>query len=137
MLYLYLILSIIFWGSAPIFDKVAVKSVDVYSGIFFRSLAITVIFGILHLIYRGSEIIFVNSFRGVMFYIISGILAGGFGAMFYFNALKLGDASFVVPVAATYPLITAILSIIFLNEHITFSRVVGIIFIILGIWFIK
>jgi transporter family protein len=137
MLYLYLILSIIFWGSAPIFDKVAVKSVDVYSGIFFRSLAITVIFGILHLIYRSSEIIFVNSFRGVIFYIISGILAGGFGAMFYFNALKLGDASFVVPVAATYPLITAILSIIFLNEQITFSRVVGIIFIILGIWFIK
>ena len=137
MLYFYLILTIIFWGTAPIFDKIAIKSVDVYSGIFFRSLAITIIFCVLHIIYRGSSIIFINDIRGVLFYVVSGILAGGFGAMFYFNALKLGDASFVVPVAAVYPLVTALLSIIFLQEQITLQRILGIIFIIIGIWFIK
>ncbi len=137
MLYLYLILSILFWGSAPIFDKLAIKTVDVYSGIFFRSLVVAIIFGVFHFFYKGSNVIFINDIRGVLFYIISGILAGGFGAMFYFNALKLGDVSFVVPVAAIYPLVTAILSVIFLNEQITLHRVLGIILIIVGIWFIK
>lgn len=137
MLYWYLVLAIVCWGSAPVFDKIAVKNVDVYSGIFFRSLAITIVFGILHFLYRQTPLIYSYNIKGIIFFAISGILAGGMGAMFYYNALKLSDTSFVVPVVAVYPLVTAILSTIFLGEKITLSRIIGTIFIISGIWLIK
>lgn len=57
--------------------------------------------------------------------IIFGFLAAG-GLITLFLALEKGEASLVVPITATYPVLTAILAAIFLTEVITPMRAVGI-----------
>ena len=54
----------------------------------------------------------------------------------FYNGLRLGDASLVTPASGTYPVLTAILAVIFLGEQITFTRALGILFAVLGIVFL-
>jgi uncharacterized membrane protein len=43
----------------------------------------------------------------------------------------------VVPITATYPLITALLSWAILQESLTIPRMIGTAFIVLGVWLVK
>ena len=43
----------------------------------------------------------------------------------------------MVPITATYPLITVLLSWLILQEGITASRVIGTVLIVLGVWLVK
>lgn len=64
------------------------------------------------------------------------ILVGMFtslGAFFFFNAIAQGEASKVVVITSLYPIITAILAFIFLQETITLTKLIGILFCLLGI----
>ncbi len=63
--------------------------------------------------------------------IIFGFLAAG-GLVTLFLALEKGEASLVVPITATYPVLTAILAAIFLTEVITPVRAAGISLVVVG-----
>ncbi len=58
------------------------------------------------------------------------ILAGaihGFGTLASFAAYRVGGkASVVTPLAALYPVVTAILAVLFLREHLSLRAVIGI-----------
>jgi transporter family protein len=60
-----------------------------------------------------------------------GLLAVG-GLVFLFLALERGEASLVVPIGATYPVLSAILAAIFLTEVITPLRALGIGLVVTG-----
>jgi transporter family protein len=55
------------------------------------------------------------------------------GAFFFFNAIALGEATKVVVITSLYPVITAILALIFLNETLTLSKLLGILLCLAGI----
>ncbi|PSO50240.1 MAG: EamA family transporter [Cyanobacteria bacterium SW_9_44_58] len=55
------------------------------------------------------------------------------GAFFFFNAIALGEASKVVVITSLYPLVTAILALIFLKEPLTLSKLLGIFLCLAGI----
>jgi uncharacterized membrane protein len=61
----------------------------------------------------------------------SGVLAAGSFPLLNF-ALKHGNASQVVPITATYPIITAVLAALFLQEALTATRVAGIALVAIG-----
>ena len=63
--------------------------------------------------------------------ILFGFLAVG-GLVFLFLALERGDASLVVPVGASYPVVSALLAAIFLAEVITPLRAIGIGLVVAG-----
>jgi bacterial/archaeal transporter family protein len=50
-----------------------------------------------------------------------------------FVALGLGEASKVVPVSAAYPAATVVLAALFLGEHVSPARVIGMLLIIGGV----
>ena len=75
--------------------------------------------------------------KSIIFFAMSGILAGFLGVYFYFQILKNNPSSKIVPLAATYPLVTAILSVIFLKEGFSWSRIIGTVLIVLGILLVK
>ena len=75
--------------------------------------------------------------KAILFFAISGILAGLLGTWTYLAALKMGEASRVVPISATYPLVTALLSFLILKEDLTLSRILGTILVVAGIWLLK
>jgi len=68
---------------------------------------------------------------GVGWAILFGIFAAG-GLVFLFLALERGDASLVVPIGASYPVVSAILASIFLTEVITPLRAAGILLVVAG-----
>ena len=70
------------------------------------------------------------------------MVGGGFfasivGQIFFYNALRTGETSKIVPLAGSYPLISFILGIIILKESFTMMKLWGVMFIILGIFLLR
>jgi transporter family protein len=69
--------------------------------------------------------------------VLSALCGGIIGLLLYFHALKIGEANVVIPITASYPLVTALLAMLFLGESVTASRLVGAGLIVAGIYFIR
>jgi transporter family protein len=136
-LFIFLFLTTLFWGAAAIFDKLALGKTSPLAGMLVRQFILT---GVLLLIGIGSGRLgglVTVEWRSVLFFGLSGICGGVAGLWTYYHSLKLGGASLVVPITATYPLITVLLSWLILQEGLTFSRIVGTALIVVGIWLVK
>ncbi len=132
-----LILTALLWGSSPILEKMGLGKVDPLTAVTIRSFAVTIML-LIFLAFTGKiKHVFNVDAKTVIIFTISGFLAGLLGMWTYFGALKLGATSKIVPIAATYPLITAILSVLILKEGVTIARLAGTILIIAGIWLVK
>lgn len=133
----FVLLTTFFWGLAAIFDKLALGKVPPLSGLMMRQFIVT---GALFLTGIGTGRlggILTMEWRSVLFFGLSGICGGIAGLWTYYHALRLGGASLVVPITATYPLITVLLSWTILHESLTVPRVIGTAFIVLGVWLVK
>ncbi len=67
----------------------------------------------------------------LMLSVVSGLFAGIAQTAFFF-ALRIGPASLVVPLFALYPIVTTVLSCIFLKERLSARQVLGVIFAIVA-----
>lgn len=133
----FLFLTTLFWGMAAIFDKLALGKTSPFTGIMVRQFILT---GILFAVGVGSGrlgSLGTLSGRSVVFFGLSGICGGAAGLWTYYHALRLGGASLVVPITATYPLITVLLSWLILQEGLTVHRIIGTALIVLGVWLVK
>ena len=135
--YLLLILTVVFWGTAPIFDKAALKGGDPLLGTILRGMFIGLVMTLFGLFTGKFRELSLMPPRSILFFFLSGLCAGTLGVFTYFKALQLGPTSRIVPLAATYPLFTALLSVIVLGESITLPRIFGIILIVVGVFLVK
>jgi transporter family protein len=134
---LLLIFTTLLWGSTPIIEKVALTKVDPLVGVTIRSAVVTAgLFILTFLVGKGKALMEVDG-RSFLLFGASGMMAGLLGMWTYYAALKMEATSKIVPIAASYPLVTALLSVLILREEVTLSRVVGTAFIVIGIWFVK
>ncbi|NQV04490.1 MAG: EamA family transporter, partial [Candidatus Omnitrophica bacterium] len=69
--------------------------------------------------------------------VLGGFMASILGQIFFYNALKAGEASKVVPIAGIYPLVAFFLGVIFLGECFTIVKVCGVIFVVLGLFLLR
>jgi transporter family protein len=127
----------ILWGSTPLIEKLGLKDVDPLMGIFIRSLVITVILFVFYLFSGRLNELTRITVKNFSLFAASGIMAGLIGMWTYFYLLKEGMTSKIVPIAASYPLITAVLSIFVLGEQVTLQRIIGIVLTIIGIILVK
>ncbi len=136
-LMIFLILTTLFWGAAAIFDKLALGKTSPFAGMMVRQFILA---GILFMVGVGSgrlgNLAALNG-RTILFFGLSGICGGVAGLWTYYHALRLGGASLVVPITATYPLVTVLLSWLILQESLTLPRVIGTGLIVLGVWLVK
>lgn len=75
--------------------------------------------------------------RSAAFICAGGLIAGLLGQFAFYSALKSGEASLVVPVAATYPLVALIVSALFLGEAVTLQKAAGIILVAGGVMLLR
>lgn len=136
-LFLFLAATTIFWGGAAIFDKLALGKTAPFTGLMVRQFILTAILLILGLGTGRLANITALDWRTTFLFGLSGICGGALGLWTYYHALRLGGASLVVPISATYPLITVFLSWLILQEGLTLSRVIGTVFIVIGVWLVK
>jgi transporter family protein len=134
---LLLIVTTLLWGFTPIIEKVALTKVDPLVGVTIRSALVTAgLFVLTFLAGKGKALMEVDG-RSFLLFGASGMMAGLLGMWTYYAALKMEATSKIVPIAASYPLVTAFLSVLILREEVTLPRVVGTAFIVIGIWFVK
>ena len=137
MVVFLLIATTLLWGSTPILEKIGLAKVDPLIGVTVRSVIVTAgLFLITFLMGKGRELIELDG-KSVLLFGASGVIAGLLGMWTYYGALKVEATSKIVPIAACYPLVTALLSILVLKEGVTFQRVIGTMLIVAGIWLVK
>ncbi|MBM4331758.1 MAG: hypothetical protein FJ117_11135 [Deltaproteobacteria bacterium] len=136
-LMIFLFLTTLFWGVAAIFDKMALGKTAPFAGMMVRQFILTGIIFVMALSSGRLGGMGTLDWRSVLFFGLSGICGGAAGLWTYYHALRLGGASMVVPITATYPLITALLSWAILQESFTVTRLIGTALIVLGVWLVK
>ncbi|MBL7132374.1 MAG: EamA family transporter [Candidatus Omnitrophica bacterium] len=133
--FFWAMLSAIVWGIVPILEKIGLSKVHPDTGLFLRCFG--VIFGaaiLLILKFNSLKIELASVSTKTVFFLISGgFLASFVAQLFFYRALKLGEASKVVPVGAMYPLVAFILALIFLGEKFTIAKFFGLCFVLLGV----
>lgn len=131
--YLLAIITMVFWGAAPIFGKIGLAKINPYIALAIRSFIIAIIMLIIISV-RGDfrELIKVD-LKSIAFIGLEGIFASLIGHFAYYYALKLGETSKIVPITSAFPLITVLIALIFLSERITVFKGSGVILIIAGI----
>ena len=137
MVILLLIATTFLWGATPILEKVGLAKVDPLIGVTIRSALVTAgLFLLTFLLGKGRALIELDG-KSIFLFGASGMMAGLLGMWTYYTALKMEATSKIVPIAACYPLVTALLSILILKEGVTFHRVMGTALIVSGIWLVK
>lgn len=136
-LMMYLFLTTFFWGLAAIFDKLALGKTSPITGMMVRQFILTgLLLGVGAATGRLGTMGTLDG-RTVLFFGLSGICGGAAGLWTYYHALRLGGASLVVPITATYPLVAVLLSWLILHEALTVPRVAGTVLIVVGVWLVK
>jgi bacterial/archaeal transporter family protein len=134
---LLLVATAVFWGSTPILEKTGLARVDPMVGVTVRSAVITAALLFLSLLTGRGRALFDIDRGTFLIFGASGVLSGVFGMLTYYSALKIGATSRIVPLAATYPLVAALLSVLILREEITLQRAIGTALIVSGVWLVK
>jgi transporter family protein len=132
-----LIITALLWGTTPILEKIGLAKVDPLVGVTVRSVIVTAGLLLLTLILGKGRALFQLDAKSLVFFGASGIMAGLLGMWTYYTALKLEATSRIVPIAASYPLVTALLSALILGEGLTLPRLIGTGLIVSGIWLVK
>jgi transporter family protein len=132
-----LIATVLCWGLTPIIEKIGLTKVSPIVGITIRSITITVILVVITILTGDIKDIINTDVKSISLFSLSGILAGLLGMWTYYQILKMGATSKIVPLTATYPLVTAMLGILILGEAVTLPRIIGTVLIVGGIYLVK
>lgn len=134
----FAILAAFVWGIAPIAEKAGLAGIEPMAGVIIRSLG--VIIGAMILTIFNNHALraaFTAGPRTIFFLALGGIIASILGQIFFYNALKQGEVSKMVPIAATYPLVSFLCGLLFFGESFTIAKGLGIGFVILGVFFLR
>jgi len=137
MVIFLLVVTTLLWGATPILEKIGLTKVDPVVGITIRSAVATVGLLIFTLLLGRGRVLMEVDGKGFLLFGASGVLAGALGMWAYYAALRMEATSKIVPISASYPLVTVLLSVLILREGVTLPRVIGTALIVIGIWFVK
>lgn len=126
--------SALFAGLTAILAKCGIKNTDSNLATAIRTIVV-LIFSWLMVFIVGSQ----NTFgdidgKTLLFLVLSG-LATGASWLCYFKAMQLGDVNKVTPIDKSSIILTIILAFIILGEAVTTSKIVGMIGIGIGTYF--
>lgn len=116
--------NIIFWGFWGFFSKLAVEKIGFHAGLYYAVTLFTFIATYLFLTNQLFPLKF--GLNGILFALLAGI-SGGTATIFLYLLLGKNPAGLVVAITALYPIVTLILSMIFLKETLTLTQGVGFI----------
>ncbi len=75
--------------------------------------------------------------EGILFFVVTGILAPGIARPLYFKGMAVVGASVNASIFATYPMYSSIFAVLFLGEALPPEYWIGIICIVVGVIFIE
>lgn len=119
------------WGLAPsLFKMVLKEGVPPPVALIFHNLSAFIIATLITAI-LGERVAI--SPKYLMLTFLGGFLSGFLGLYLFFLALRHGDVSVVSPIASTSPLWSAVFAWLLLGEKLSFTKLLGIALIIIGV----
>jgi transporter family protein len=134
-LWFWIGVAFVSWGLASFFGKMVAPYFGAPYLVWIRS--IITVFLLLPLVWaqRANSISITPTWQTwVLVVLVTSFTASA--VIGFYNALRLGDASLVTPASGTYPVLTAILAVLFLGEQMSVTRGLGIFFAVVGIVFL-
>jgi transporter family protein len=135
--YLLVALSVICWGVSPILEKIALRDLSPLQGVMLRSIFSALAMALVVAFSGGIQGMRELDGKAALLVVIAGLLAGGLGQITYYTALKSDKASLIVPLAASYPMLTVLLSTVLLKESLSLARVAGATLVVIGVVFLR
>lgn len=126
--------SAFFAGITSILAKIGIKNIDSYLATALRTIVVVLFSWLMVFIVGSVSTIKDISARSLLFLVLSG-LATGASWLCYFRALQIGDVNKVVPVDKSSTVLTMLLAMLFLGEGITWLKVLCMILIGTGTYF--
>lgn len=114
--------SVVFWGLWGFFSKVAVSKIGFHAGIYYSITLFTSI--VFYLLITNQLFPIKHDSTGVLFAVLAG-LAGGAASILFYILLGKHPAGLIVAMTALYPIVTLILSMVFLKETLTTQQTIG------------
>ncbi len=130
---IFAILSALTAALVAIFGKIGLEGIDANTATMVRAgIMFVFLVGVIFLTGKIGEISVIFSNGKAMTYIILSGIAGALSWLFYFIALKLGDASKVVPIDRLSVVFVVILAALFIGEEITLKIGIGVALMAVG-----
>lgn len=133
------ILAAFCWGFAPLMEKLGLNGRgDPMIGVFIRSLGVILGLG-LFAAATPSVTVRMGEFTARQWILLGlgGFTASIVGQVCFYRALRSGPVSQVVPIGASYPVLSFILGILFLGEAVTAARIAGIVLVVAGVYLLR
>lgn len=125
------------WALSPIFYSRGLRQLSPVVGNVLRALPATIITFISTTLFLGLDKTFNLSMNAYIILLLSGVIGLGLGDLLYLLSIKRIGPSHSITITSTYPLITIVISFLFLGEHIALSVLAGTVFVVLGITIIS
>lgn len=135
--YLLALTTLLFWGIAPIFAKLGIAKINPYTALALRSFVVAIIMLAIVAIRGGFRDFASLDLKSAVFIGLEGIFASLIGHFAFYYALRLGEASRVVPIVSAYSLITVLAAVIFLSEKMTIYKGTGALLVIAGMFLLR
>jgi transporter family protein len=135
--FIWAVLAACIWGIAPLLEKLGLVKVEPLVGLFYRCCGVMAGFLLLGIFMLKPQQIKSVDLRSIGFIMLGGFLASVVAQICFYNGLKMGEVSRVVPISGSYPLIAFMLGVLFLGESISLIKLAGVACIVLGIWVLK
>jgi len=137
--FLLTLFSAFLWGVSPIITKRLIMKYDRYTIMILFSFTYILCL-LLAMPYYGKDfmkdIVKINN-SDVLIILFQGIFVLFFGNIIYYYVLKDNNTSLITALESCTPFFTLILAYFLLNEKVNISGVIGIVFIVVGVFFIS
>ena len=132
---IYSLVALCLWGLWGFLGKFASRSISSYNLLLLGSLGALIMFPVyLSLFSKHLKFIWNNPAYYAAFF---GGVSSAIAAFFFYLAVSKGEASRVVAITATYPVVTFVLASIFLEERLTIEKSAGVLSSIIGIYLLS
>ena len=131
--FLYALIVLLCWGLAPIFAKTGLVKLPLFTALAFRNTFIVIIFLTAFFISGQAKTVIQSDPRSIALILVEALLAGLVGQYFYYKAVKVWEASRVVPIVGAYPLVSFIVAVLLLSEKITLAKSLGAVLVVIGV----
>jgi transporter family protein len=129
-----ILVTLLLWGFWGFLSKIAVSRIGLQVAFWETLACFLVAFSYLFL---SQKLTFDKlDFQGVFIAILAGAFTG-LASMLFYNLLGKKPVGFLVSITALYPLVTIILSVLFLKEPLTAPRVAGFVLALAALFFLS
>lgn len=127
----YAILTAIFTSVSAIISKIGLRDIEPNLGNLYRTIFVFIFMWLIVLLKKKQKHIKTINKKSWLYLILSGITTS-LSWIYYFNALKEGEASIVFPIEKLSVVVSIGLSYILLKERMTKKSIIGLILIVAG-----